>query len=122
MKPKTHGLLAVGVTLAAVASLAACSGGAPNPAGVWTASDGSGTKTINDDGACTGMYYDAGQPLDIGGGMTCTFGSEQSADGTYTLVVDQPPNSATYRVQFDGDDTLSLLGSGGSTIVTLTRS
>lgn len=85
--------------------------------GVWSASDGS-IKTISSNGACTGMYYNGGQPLDIGGPMSCALSSGQT-DGYYTLVVTQPPNQASYQVEFNGD-TMTLLN-GGVEIVVLTR-
>lgn len=99
---------------------AGCSAGAPSLVGVWQADDGSGVKTIAEDGSCTGMYYNAGQPLDIGGGMTCTLGSEED-DGAYLLVVRQPPNEASYLVRFDGNDTAVLMSQSGEPIVTLER-
>ena len=71
-------------------------------------------------GRCTGMIYSQGRPLAIGGGMYCTLG-EKASDGTYTLVVQQPPNEQTYRVRFEGQDTAVLLTRGGETIVTLER-
>lgn len=101
--------------------LAGCSGGsAPSLVGIWKADDGSGLKTVDDSGACTGMYYNGTKPLDIGGGMTCQLG-EKSDSGDYLLVVRQPPNERTYRVEFVGDDTAVLRTSGGETIVTLER-
>lgn len=112
------GALAGALMLAA--GLAGCGGGAPSLVGVWQADDGSGLKTVNDDGSCTGMYYNGGSPLDIGGGMTCQLG-EKSSDGTYLLVVRQPPNERSYAVRFDGNDTAVLLGSSGDAIVTLER-
>lgn len=99
--------------------LAACGSGSPSLVGVWQADDGTGLKTVSDDGRCTGMYYNAGKPLDIGGGMRCILG-EQNDDGTYILVVQQPPNERSYRVRFDGSDTAVLL-SGGEVVVTLQR-
>lgn len=112
------GVLAAGILVV----LAGCGSSAPDPTGVWAASDGSATKTIGSNGACTGMYYNAGQPLDIGGPQTCTFSTQKASDGTYTVVVAQPPNQATYRVSFTGKNTMRLLDPGtGSIIVTLTR-
>ena len=66
------------------------------------------------------MYYNQGQPLDIGGGMQCMLG-EKSEDGTYALVVSQPPNEQTYRVTFEGNDTAIVSSSTGQPIVTLER-
>ncbi|OCG73578.1 hypothetical protein [Microbacterium sediminis] len=87
---------------------------------MWQPDDGSGVKTIAEDGSCTGMYYNAGQPLDIGGGMTCTLGSEEN-DGAYVLVVSQPPNEASYLVRFDGNDTAVVMSQSGEPLVTLER-
>lgn len=112
-------LLAATAALSACVLLTACSGGSPKLAGVWLPDDGSGVKTISQDGACSGMYYHNGRPLDIGGGMTCILGDKNSA-GAYTLVVRQPPNERTYTVRFTDDDTLVLSGADGVN-VTLTR-
>lgn len=112
------GALVVGVGLL----VTACGSSAPDPSGVWASSDGSATKTIRADGACSGMYYNAGKPLDIGGPMTCTFSSEKSADGTYALVVAQPPNQKTMKVSFTGKNTMQLIDpASGKVVVTLTR-
>jgi hypothetical protein len=64
------------------------------------------------------MYYNGTTPLDIGGPETCALSSSQS-NGFYTLVVNQPPNSASYQVNFSGSQ--MTLSSGGRTIVTLTK-
>lgn len=88
---------------------------------MWSPSDGSGIKTLGAAGGCSGMYYNGGQPLDIGGGMTCALSEDANDDGTYTMLVRQPPNERTYRVSFPDDDTMVLLDSAGSEIVTLTR-
>lgn len=112
--------LALAVGLAA--TLAACGSSAPDPTGVWAASDGSGTKTIGSNGVCTGMYYNQGKPLDIGGGMTCTLSSQKASDGTYAMVVSQPPNQTTYRVAFTGKNAMAVSdAASGKLIVTLTR-
>lgn len=103
--------MVAGVLVALVAS--SCSS-TPDLVGVWEADDGSGVKTINEDGSCAGMYYNNGEPLDIGGGMTCLLGSE-AVDGRFTLVVQQPPNQAEYAVTFEGDD-VALLDVGETTI------
>jgi uncharacterized protein (DUF2147 family) len=112
-------VIAAGLACASLSLLGACSEAAPTIAGVWSPDDGSGTKTISDDGNCTGMYYSNGQPLDIGGGMRCTLGSEES-DGQYALVVEQPPNRVTYEASFPDEDTMELSQSG-EVVVTLTR-
>lgn len=76
--------------------------------GVWSAPDG--IKTINNAGQCTGMYYNNGQPLDIGGPMSC-MQSDQQSDGSYLLVVTQAPNQASYRIVF-GDGSMTLTSGG----------
>lgn len=92
--------------------------GAPTITGNWSTSDGSATKTISDDNSCSGMYYNAGKVLDIGGPETCTL-SSGSQDGMYSLVVRQPPNQETLGVKFSGN-TMTLYSSGQK-IVTLTK-
>ena len=114
-------LVGVTIALAATATLAACGSSTPDPTGVWSASDGSATKTIGSNGACSGMYYNAGKPLDIGGPMTCTMSNQKGADGSYTMVVSQPPNQTTYKVTFSGKSTMTVADASGRTIVTLTR-
>ena len=86
--------------------------------GVWSASDGSGLKLVDGNGACSGMYYNNGSPLDIGGPMSCALGSQQDTDGSYLLVVTQAPNQASYRVLFDGD---SFTLYSGDQAITMTR-
>ncbi len=97
-----------GLLAAAALSLLALTGcsGSGGVVGVWIAPDGS-SAFINDDGSCSGMYYNNGQPLDIGGGMTCAYSGS-------TLVVSQPPNQITYSVELSGD-TMTLT-SGGTTV------
>lgn len=114
------GLIALTITVVASASMSACSASRPDFTGLWQADDGSGLKTVEADGRCTGMYYYRGAPLDIGGVMTCTLG-DRSQDGDYLLVVRQPPNEITYRLRFEGDDNAVLLDGAGSEIVALTR-
>lgn len=121
--PVRHHLLrALSATalILALPFLTACGSSSADITGVWQPDDGSGIKTVNADGSCTGMYYDQGQPLDIGGGMSCALG-EKDQGGEYLLVVRQPPNERTYRVRFDGSDTAVLMDNSGNTIVTLTR-
>jgi hypothetical protein len=89
-------------------------------AGIWSASDGSKTKTITDQGQCSGMYYNGTSPLDIGGPMSCTFSQSQS-NGYYLLVVRQPPNQASYEVKFSDDNTMIMFTGAGVKIVTLLR-
>jgi len=103
----------------AFVTVSACAG--PSVAdlvGLWRASDGS-TKTVADDGTCVGMYYLNGQPLDIGGLATCTM-SQSASDGLYTLVVEQPPNRQELRLQFDGNDQVTVY-ENGMVVDTLTR-
>ena len=97
---------AVAVVSAVVVALSACGTSEPTLAGIWQPDDGSGTKIINEDGSCGGMYYDSGRPLDIGGVATCTLG-DKATDGAYSLVVRQPPNEATYLIRFDDDTACS---------------
>lgn len=113
-------LLALTIAAVASASLSACSASRPDLTGLWQADDGSGLKTVEADGRCTGMYYYRGSPLDIGGVMTCTLG-DRAQDGDYLLVVRQPPNETTYRLRFEGDDSAVLLDGSGAKIVALTR-
>ncbi|TFD13138.1 hypothetical protein [Cryobacterium sp. TMT4-10] len=112
-----HRYIAAAITVTAALLLTGCTS-TPTITGMWTASDGSATKIVNDDGSCSGMYYNGTTPLDIGGGMTCTL-SDTKSNGFYTLVVSQPPNQASYQVRFDGDD--MVMSSGGVDIVTLTK-
>lgn len=107
----------LGAVALTAGALTACSSEdeAPSLVGVWSASDGSGTKTVSEDGRCSGMYWNNGQPLDIGGGMTCTLNEAGNL-----LVVEQPPNTAQYDVSFSDADTV-VLSQNGSTVVTLTR-
>lgn len=101
------------IPVATLLFLAGCSS-TPSMEGVWSASDGTPDKVIQSDGSCSGMYYTGGRVLDIGGPETCTLGS-RSDDGSYPLVVRQPPNQATYAVRFDGST--MTLSSGGKQIV-----
>lgn len=107
--------------LAAGLVLTACSSGPPSPVGIWSAGDGTGIKQIGDNGLCTDMYYTAqGETLDIGGPMTCSFGSEKDANDRYLLVVKQSMNTAQFRVAFDGDSTMTLYN-GGTQIAVLSK-
>ncbi len=81
-----------------------------SPYGIWTAPNGSSAYLL-EDGSCSGMYYNAGQPLDIGGPMTCV------VDGT-TLLVRQPPNQVTYTIAVTSS-TLNFI-SGGQ-LITFSR-
>lgn len=98
-------------------ALTGCSSSA-SIAGTWSASDGTQAKVIGDNGDCSGMYYNGGRVLDIGGAETCTLSSSQT-NGYYSLVVRQAPNQMTYQAKIDGGTmTLSV---GGATVVTLTK-
>lgn len=61
-----------------------------DPYGIWTAPDGS-SAYLAPDGSCSGMYYNNGSPLDIGGPMTCVIDGDK-------ILVRQPPNQATYTL------------------------
>ena len=102
-------LLRIALVLSSSVALTAC-GSTPKIAGNW----------ITDDGRCQGMYYNGTTPLDIGGGMTCSLGSKKDTNGRYALVVSQPPNQASYSVEFTGSDT-AVVYSGSTKIYTMTR-
>lgn len=110
MKMSIRAAATTSIGLAVMLTLAGCSA-TPTITGSWAASDGSQTKVINDDGSCSGMYYNGAKVLDIGGAETCTLSSES--------IVRQPPNQETLQVKFDGD-TMTLYSSG-SELVTLTK-
>lgn len=114
---------AVAVAAVALPLIAGCSSsdGPPSLVGTWSASDGTGSKDFFDGGACTGMYYNNGQPLDIGGGMTCSLGSSKNSDGRYALSVSQPPNSETLYLDFSGDSTATVYDGNGNSLFTMTK-
>lgn len=113
--------LATGVALiVSVFGLSGCSGSGDDIVGNWQADDGS-VKTISESGACTGMYYNQGQPLDIGGSMSCSFSKDAGANGRHTLVVVQGPNRETLEVEFKGADTVVLYDGSGNRLAKLTR-
>ena len=85
------------------ASLVGCSGSSQGVVGNWTAPDGS-SSYIADNGQCSGMYWQNGQPLDIGGPETCSYSGS-------TLIVEQPPNKITYSVKLSGDTMTLTQGS-----------
>lgn len=98
-----------------------CSDAPPSPAGIWSPDDGTGVKQISSDGRCSGMFYlGPDDTLDIGGPMTCQFGTEPDGNGRYLLLVQQSMNSAQYRVEFEDSSTMTLFD-GGQRLVTLTR-
>lgn len=83
--------------------------------GSWTSSDNAGTKSFSgNNGPCEGFYYHNGQPLDIGGPMTCRISSQSDANGRYTLQVTQKPNQASFKIAFDSADQASVYSSDGT--------
>lgn len=100
--------------------LTAC-GGSPSLVGNWHADDGTGMKVISSNGACSGMYYSRGEPLDIGGPMSCSISSKKGSDGRYSLVVTQSPNQQTLKVSFDGNDEATVYDSSGDRLFTMER-
>lgn len=82
--------------------------------------DGTGMKVITSNGACSGIYYSGGEPLDIGGPMSCSLGSEKDANGRYSLVVTQTPNQQTLKLSFTGDEEVAVY-SAGDPPITMTR-
>ncbi len=79
-------------------------------------------KVITSDGRCSGMYYlGPREPLDIGGGMSCSMSSNEDSNGRYSLVVSQPPNQQTLRVSFNGDDEATIYDSSGNRLFSMTR-
>ncbi|MGO4858929.1 hypothetical protein [Arthrobacter sp. 2MCAF14] len=116
---RTTQLLGASLVLASGLALTACDS-TPKIAGNWKADDGTPVKVIAQDSRCQGMFYNGTKPLDIGGGMTCSFSTKKDANGRYSLVVSQPPNQASYTVDFTGSDTVAVY-SGTSKIYTMTR-
>ena len=106
--------------VAAVTTLTAC-GGTPSIVGNWRADDGTGTKVITSNGACSGMFYNQGEPLDIGGPMSCSMSESKSSNGRYAMVVTQFMNQTTQYIEFDGSDTAKVYDSAGNLLFTLTR-
>lgn len=109
-----------GTTALVLLCLTAC-GGPPSLAGNWQADDGTGMKVINSSGACSGMYYSGGEPLDIGGPMSCSLSSEEGSNGRYSLVVTQSMNQAIMSVSFNGDDEATVYDSFGNRLFSMTR-
>ena len=93
----------------------------PDLVGNWQADDRTGMKVIRPNGACSGMYYSHGRPLDIGGGMSCSLSSNEGSNGRYTLVVSQPPNQATFAVAFDGNDSATVYDAAGTRLFSMDR-
>ena len=113
-------LATAAVLLGAGVVLTGC-GGTPELTGNWTADDGTGTKVINEAGACRGMFYTGGKPLDIGGGMSCSLSDKKGANGRYSLVVSQPPNEASYQVEFSGKDSATVYDVSGARLFSMKR-
>ena len=109
MKQK-FALLATAAALSITGLCTSCSGASPSVAGNWMAPDGS-SAFISQDGTCSGMYWQNGKLLDIGGPETCSYSEN-------TLTVTQPPNKITYSVRFSGD-TMTLIA--GTETLTFTR-
>ena len=108
-------------SLALVAFLLTACGGPPSLVGNWRADDGSGTKVVMSNGGCSGMYYNQGQPLDIGGPMSCSFSTNKSSNGRYALVVTQSMNQTTQYIEFDGKNKAKVYDSAGNLLFTMTR-
>lgn len=90
--------------------------------GTWRASDGTGTKTFGGNGGqCSGLYYHGGEPLDIGGPMTCAISGKPDERNRYDLQVAQGPNRTTLKIAFDSDDHATVYGPNGEPLVELTR-
>ena len=90
--------------------------------GNWSASDGTGAKIVTANGACQSMYYNGGKPLDIGGGMTCSFSKNKDSAGFHSLIVSQPPNQSTLKLKFINSDSVEVHDGSGRTLFTMTRS
>lgn len=123
MLPSTktvRALSAAAVLLGAGMALTGC-GGAPDLTGNWLADDGTGTKVINEAGACRGMFYTGGKPLDIGGGMSCSLSDKKGSNGRYSLIVSQPPNEASYQVEFHGNDSAMVYDGSGARLYSMKR-
>ncbi|MGJ3191246.1 hypothetical protein [Paenarthrobacter sp. FR1] len=117
--PRTSMLLISALTGLSLA-ISGCGAAAPTLTGNWKADDGSGTKVIMSDGRCKGMYYSGGRPLDIGGGMTCSLSEKKGSNGRYSLVVSQPPNQASFQVEFIGENSATVY-SGSNKLFTMAR-
>lgn len=121
LSSKTSRSLAAAGLITMAAALAGCGAAAPTLTGNWTPDDGTKTKVISDTGACRGMYYAAGKPLDIGGGMSCSLSEKKGSNGRHSLVVSQPPNETTFQVEFDGKDTAVVYDGSGTRIFSMKR-
>lgn len=117
---KRSGALYGLASLITMSALTGC-GAAPDLTGNWTADDGTQTKVINEAGACRGMFYSNGKPLDIGGGMSCSLSEKKNSNGRYSLIVSQPPNEASYEIEFDGNDAATVYDGSGTRIYSMKR-
>ena len=117
---RTRRLIASGAAVALAVGMSGC-GGTPTLVGNWQADDGSGAKVVTSNGACQGMFYSQGKPLDIGGGMTCSLSTKALNGGKYSLVVSQPPNQASYLVDFSGNDSATVYDTGGGRLYSMKR-
>jgi len=106
--------------MAMMATMSSCGGDSDDIVGNWSPDDGSSIKTISESGQCAGMYYNGSEPLDIGGGMTCSFSEKADSEGRHTMVVSQPPNQETLELKFVDDDMVEVYN-GGTLIFTMTR-
>jgi len=106
---------------AIIAAVLTGCGGTPELTGNWAPDDGTGTKVISENGACEGMFYSGTKPLDIGGGMSCSLSDKKNSKDRYSLVVSQPPNKASYEVQFNGDDGATVFDSSGTRLYSMKR-
>lgn len=113
-------LILAGAGIVIAAAISAC-GSAPTLTGNWKADDGTGLKVITSNGSCQGMYYNGTKPLDIGGPMACSFSDKKGSDGRYSLVVSQPPNQASFEVEFSGNDSATVYSSSGSRLYSMAR-
>lgn len=113
-------VIGAGAAMVLAVSMSACSS-TPSLVGNWSPDDGSGVKVVTAEGPCQGMYYNGGKPLDIGGGMSCSVASEKGSDGRYSLVVSQPPNQASYSLDFTSKDAVTVYDSSGTAIYSMTR-
>ena len=76
---------------------------------------------VHETGACHGMFYSGGKPLNIGGGMTCSLSEKKGPSGRYSLVVSQPPNQAAYEVEFSGNDAATVYDDSGVRLYSMNR-
>lgn len=113
-------LTAAAALVGASMGLAGC-GSTPELTGNWSPDDGTGTKVINETGACRGMFYSGGKPLDIGGGMSCSLSDKKGSNDRYSLVVSQPPNEASYEVEFNGNDSATVYDMSGARLYSIER-